>query len=353
MDAQDESDWEYEYDESATETFYVTLDLTTHNGPLRAARKRATPTSKQETATGRPEAGAEAAAGAEEGDGDQAGQNAAGTAAEPSTAAQSQTGNEDWNSDQEFAAARKRAQGQSVAEGEGDGDGEAESERVQIMQLYSQNPIVSYRNHIFSCEWADGIGTDMAFAKPEGDASDIQRLRQTAKYDLVSVTPLKLLGHKASLVSTTHSRATAAKSEGPAGAKRPLSAQALFFERLREIKRAKGENETVRTSIPQRRLPMLYGIGSAERGEGSSQGGAAAATAARQPSAAAIAASNVRHERLRAWERTGKQLAEVEALKQRAAQGDEGAMTALEEIMARTVERAAAEAQAAARKPTD
>ncbi|KAI5300768.1 hypothetical protein KEM56_002217, partial [Ascosphaera pollenicola] len=180
-----------------------------------------------------------------------------------------------------------------------------------------------------------------------GYISDLERLRQTEKYDLLSTNSVKLLGRKASLISTTHSRFKNTATT-TTGAKQP-SNQALFFERLKELKRAKGENDTIRTSVPQRKYSALYHLstdGAAHQSNDTAESSTMGEGAPAPPTASSIAAATSRQEKIKAWARTGQQLAEVEGLKRRAMQGDEEAATALENIMARTVERAAAEARA-------
>ncbi|KAI5286272.1 hypothetical protein KEM54_006916, partial [Ascosphaera aggregata] len=352
-------------------TFYINLDLTTYNGPLRASRKRAADTGLENPRT----TAAAAPTSVTRSDD-----------AHPRTSQHAGEDVEGFRNDDDVDNEQERINGDDEAatgdtsekerghhginedDGEGDDDEDGGGrEQIQIMELHSSNPIVSYRNQIFSCEWADLIGTELAFLKPEGYTSELDRLRQTDKYDLLSASGVKLLGRKASLISTTHSRPrttpTTTTTMGMSAAdmaikKKPLSNQARFFERLREIKRAKGENDTIRTSIPQRRFSSLYNLSLAAEGDTTQQPPrqqheeeeeqAAPTTAGRKEqtlTASGIAAATSRQEKLKAWARTGQQLAEVEDLKRRALKGDEEAVTALENIMARTVEKAAAEAR--------
>ncbi|KMU92497.1 hypothetical protein CIHG_10332, partial [Coccidioides immitis H538.4] len=117
--------------------------------------------------------------------------------------------------------------------------------QIQIMELHSPNPIVSYQNQIFSCSWADQIGTDMMFSLP-GDEDDTPALRQNRDFDLVSTTRVKILGQKAHLISgSSSSQAQRMRSGGSS------TGQAQFLECLMRAKRAKGEEDIVRTTFPQ------------------------------------------------------------------------------------------------------
>lgn len=44
------------------------------------------------------------------------------------------------------------------------------AEEIQILELHSKEPIVSYRNHVFRGTWSENIGTEMIFATHDGNA---------------------------------------------------------------------------------------------------------------------------------------------------------------------------------------
>ncbi|OJD10551.1 hypothetical protein AJ78_08471 [Emergomyces pasteurianus Ep9510] len=279
-----DSEYEYEYDDTATETFYLNLDLTTCNGPIRAPRKRATPTPTTTTPTTSLDSphGAPLNAGEDQ---------------------QHTNGNVDSDPDNQD---QDQDQGQN-------------QDQVQIMDLHSENPIISYRNQIFSCSWVDLVGTEMTFSMPE-ERSTLPRLRQHQDYDLISANRVKILGQKANLIPGTsgipkaninnNPRATPAPgptpSDGDAAAAETLPAaplapptnQAFFLERLMNAKRAKGESDVVRTSFSQKRNQNFEA-------------------------------------KLRGWARTGEQMAELELLNRRVLQGDANALRELEDIYAR------------------
>ncbi|KZZ91224.1 Transcription factor TFIIIC, tau55-related protein [Ascosphaera apis ARSEF 7405] len=385
------SDWEYEYLDNETETFYINLDLTTCNGPLRAPRKRAANAQQDGSKTGQAASPNAVESRGNEGEESQQQQQQQQQQEDDEQDNNSGSDQEGDNIDRKGNATNNSNENENEVDRDINDqmEEEEEEEQIQILDLHSLNPIISYRNQIFSCEWADLIGTEMVFMHPEGYLSDLDRLRQTGKYDLLAANSVKILGRKASLVSTTHSRPKNVSSTAAAaaattaeegnekgtsvgrgkGTKRPSNSnQSQFFTRLREIKRSKGENDTIRTSIPQRKYSALYHLSNTTATDTSpptaltdgnataaqfpsgpsnqSQPGSGHAESSFVPSASSIAAATSRKEKIKAWNRTGQQLAEVEDLKKRALKGDEEAVSKLEGIMARTVERAAAEARA-------
>ncbi|KAI9045097.1 TFIIIC subunit 6 family protein [Aspergillus affinis] len=182
-------------------------------------------------------------------------------------------------------------------------------ERVQILGLHTPNPIVSYRNQIFNCAWADQIGTELLFAPPEVDAglepvTPTNPLRRGKDFDLIAANSVKILGRKANLISSTGPPppvepldTEAAPDADPATARKTgvLSNQARFLERLQSIKQAKGETDTIRSSFSLRRNQNL-------------------------------------EERLRGWAQTDEQLADIQRLNEEAIQGNTTAMADLENL---------------------
>lgn len=192
-------------------------------------------------------------------------------------------------------------------------------DEIQIMDLHTRKPIVSYQNQAFSCSWADMVGTELLFAHPE-EHSDLPALRRNNEYDLLSANRVKIIGKKGTLVASSYGAtgpvrqlppaaeqenpnpAAAAAGEEPASSapnnrptKRPHTNQARFLERLMDAKRARGENDIVRTVFNQKRSEEF-------------------------------------ESRLRGWARTEEQMAEFERLNRRVLQGDQDALEALEDL---------------------
>lgn len=171
------------------------------------------------------------------------------------------------------------------------------------------NPIVSYQNQVFSCSWAEQIGTELFFTRPDELAAtptatttaeiDVNApLARGKDFDLIAATSVKILGRKANLISSSEpSTTTPAASTSTSNPPKPSTSsnQARFLERLSSVKQAKGETDTVRTVYSTRRTQNL-------------------------------------EDRLRGWARTEEQLTEVQRLQEAVLRGDEGAMAALERV---------------------
>ncbi|KAJ5668767.1 hypothetical protein N7462_009837 [Penicillium macrosclerotiorum] len=271
-----EEEWEYEYHETETESFYLNLDLTSHHGLIRPPRRR------QEGSTPATETDLAADEGTEGSSGRDPFTPVASTESEPLSA-----------------------------------------ERIQILGLHTCNPIVSYHNQIFSCAWADQIGTELVFAHPNSlpdtDHTLPAPLRQGLAFELLAANSVKILGRKANITSNSAPAlvqgpdSTSDPSSVPAGAgdpsasqapgfgsvpRRPgmTSHQAQFIHRLQKIKADKGETDTVRTAFSGRRNVNFA-------------------------------------DRLGAWAQTESQIAEIRMLNERAIQGDPEALSALHQMM--------------------
>ncbi|KAJ5375164.1 Transcription factor TFIIIC tau55-like protein [Penicillium concentricum] len=268
VDSDSDAEYEYEYG-TETETFYLNLDLTAHHGPVRPPRRRPKEAASLEN-TQNPA--------------DDMSQGFPSELYHPIESAET---------------------------------GSLPNERIQILDLHTTNPIISYHNQMFSCSWADQIGTELVFASPETetDAKNHfpQPLHRGPSYELVAANSVKILGRKAHLAPSAVPTGTQGFTEGfpntgptpesassqgadPLGVpRRPTgpSHQAQFLQRLQQIKNAKGESDTVRTVMSTRRQVNMA-------------------------------------DRQRGWARTEAQLAEIERLNERASRGDMEAKATLE-----------------------
>ncbi|PYH47757.1 TFIIIC subunit 6 family protein [Aspergillus saccharolyticus JOP 1030-1] len=280
-----DSDYEYEYHPTETETVYLTFDLSTLHGPLRPPRRR-----------------------------------------QPSATATLTTSSGTTTSDEPDAARSSTEFTHTDSPADG----------LQLLALHTPNPLISYQNQIFSGTWADQLGTDLIFAHPGEESSGDQDetaphdphrahrtdqgltpLRRGHNYDLLAAPSIKIIGRKATLISSTqHATATAEPNLPAAGMtptalmtgiirapNLPSSNQARFLERLASLKRSKGETDTVRTVFSTKRI---------QSDQASSMSG-----------------------RSRGWARTEEQLSEIQRLNELALQGDATAMAELEALYAR------------------
>ncbi len=128
------------------------------------------------------------------------------------------------------------------------------SSRVQILDLSTSNPIISYRGQVFSCTWTDVIGTNMFFAQP-GMSEEVEPLRSKDNYDLLGISRIKLAGQRAKLTKKSDSipgvgddiaNEEPAESENVPGGQdsrnETREKQVTFLEKLKEIKRRLGES---------------------------------------------------------------------------------------------------------------
>ncbi|KAL8816482.1 MAG: hypothetical protein Q9223_004509 [Gallowayella weberi] len=119
----EDSEWEYEYDETETESFYVTVDISSASQQLRVPKKTAQPShANANPRNGQEPPGPDAPV-------DQALQG-------PSTPDPSDPSN-------------------------------PQDDRLQILDLHTPNPLISYNGRIYSCTWASTIGTDIFLAAPD------------------------------------------------------------------------------------------------------------------------------------------------------------------------------------------
>ncbi|KAJ5533288.1 hypothetical protein N7494_009840 [Penicillium frequentans] len=263
----DSDEYEYEYHDTETESFYLNLDLTSANGPIRPPRRR----------------------------------------------------NDDSH---DISVIENEPYDGPNDPPEGDAFGPLDSteaatlpgERIQLLGLHTCNPIVSYQNQIFSCSWADQIGTELVFTHPDAvPDTDYPPLCQGPSFELLAANSVKILGRKANIISSSGPRLvpdnvntpnsiptdTDPSSTLPADpvgmTLRPDTSthQSNFIQRLQNMKTAQGESDTVRTTMSTRRNVNFS-------------------------------------DRLNAWARTEAQVAEIASLNQRAADGDEEALDILE-----------------------
>ena len=150
---------------------------------------------------------------------------------------------------------------------------------IQVLELHSHNPVISYQNEIYSCTWSDMIGTNMFFSEHDEEMG-ADPLRSTEDYDLLGTSRIKLIGQKAKLADKPGRKGayettanalydesmdlTSGKSFGTLRRSNPvinreIKKQAKFLENLMDAKRAKGQTDNVRTVYKPSRAPQRGG----------------------------------------------------------------------------------------------
>ena len=72
-------------------------------------------------------------------------------------------------------------------------------ERIQIIDLHKENPIISYQNQIYTCQWATTIGTDLLLVSPSSDCP-LPVLSGEKGFAVLATAGIKLVGRPVQLV---------------------------------------------------------------------------------------------------------------------------------------------------------
>ncbi|KAJ9648715.1 hypothetical protein H2201_004688 [Coniosporium apollinis] len=237
--ADEEDEWEYEYDPTETEDFYVTVDLA--NTPAATTKKNAIknpfPDPRVSRAQSRTQRQEETATGDQE------------ESASPSPDAPDQA------QDEAQAAPTSADEIRPSIEHAANSDPQ---DRIQILELHGPNPLINYQNQLYSCRWANSIGTDLFFAK-SSDTTDRTVLRSLATYDLLGISSAKLVATSAHLQPRKRQRLDEDAEQPAMGAdddagdaagvvradEAARKKQAKFLERLDAAKARRGERGRV------------------------------------------------------------------------------------------------------------
>ncbi|RFU29798.1 hypothetical protein B7463_g6545, partial [Scytalidium lignicola] len=270
-------DWEYEYSNTETETYYVTLDLS-GNVPTKP------PTTKRHGGRGayhqsrwkNPGLGRHKR---------QLGR-VTGPAIEPATfgktkelntlgAEQESTGKtrrDDSDSDNHDAK-HDATPGPEHAILQLEQPQETAS-KVQILDLHSDNPIISYGGQVYSCEWAENIGTELLFTinDPENPLPVLRSLPEDV--DLLGASSARILSTAVEIAPKGKSQDNQPSDRWTSkehnrfvpGLSIPVSmaasdkrkSQAKFLEALMNIKQAKGEADKVTINLQKRQTSAAW-----------------------------------------------------------------------------------------------
>ncbi|KAK7431715.1 hypothetical protein QQZ08_001652 [Neonectria magnoliae] len=127
------------------------------------------------------------------------------------------------------------------------------TEDIQILELHSANPIISYKGRVFEGEWAEVIGTEAIFANYDKE-NPLPVLRHLEKnIDLLAASASRILTTEKVLKPKIHSKdpLAAIREEWniriPVGKDRTgeRAQQTRFLENLIALKKKKGETDRV------------------------------------------------------------------------------------------------------------
>ncbi|MCJ1434781.1 hypothetical protein MMC27_004151 [Xylographa pallens] len=159
-EASSDTEWEYEYHETETESFFVTLDLP--SAPSTKKRKRAE-----------------------------------GSTDTPSTPNNASTQTPDRDTAPPDLSSPKADLTASP---------EPEN-RIQILGLHTREPVISYKNQVYACQWSSTIGTDILLT-PSDPAPPLPPLYEAPGLNVLATTNIKLVGEPIQLIPRPKGQAT-------------------------------------------------------------------------------------------------------------------------------------------------
>lgn len=127
------------------------------------------------------------------------------------------------------------------------------SNSIQILELHSDNPVISYRGRVFEAEWAEVIGTEMLFTT-RSEKQPLPALRQLAgDIDLLAASCARLITKEKKVKPRRTAQDTLAPVRKEYGIHIPVgknrsgerAAQARFLENLMALKKLRGETDEV------------------------------------------------------------------------------------------------------------
>ncbi|KAI5467142.1 hypothetical protein BGZ63DRAFT_332135, partial [Mariannaea sp. PMI_226] len=190
LDRDEEDEWEYEYSTTETETYYLTIELSYPEFKDRQSK------AVHHSRGGYYKHWLDQNPGQlkSSGDADNEGDNENDDEPIPEPEA---------DDDERDIDPELHAKGKSVDRGDANDKDKAraqeeeddQAEDIQILDLHSKNPIISYKGRAFQGEWAEVIGTEAIFAHRDND-NPLPALRHLDKN-------LDLLGASASRILTT------------------------------------------------------------------------------------------------------------------------------------------------------
>jgi hypothetical protein len=187
---------------------------------------------------------------------------------EPETPAPQVESEDDDNAEENRQPPRKKKKDTTQS----DGESANPNAEVSIIDLHTNNPLVSYKNQIYSCKWAENIGTELLFT-PHDDENPLPNLKTLpGDVDLIAASSARLISTKAELQrkdgasEQSHSRPEVdfsilhpvlAKKVGRRAA--PVrKEQGAFLDSLIKIKRDKGEEDRVTVIAQKRQTPLEW-----------------------------------------------------------------------------------------------
>jgi hypothetical protein len=140
---------------------------------------------------------------------------------------------------------------------------------VQILDLHSKNPVVSYRGHMYSCQWVSNIGTELLFTRRDPKdplpslrtlPGDIDLLAASSARIVSSSIELKPKERSARFLQPSHAHQKGSDPSVPVGqgASVVRKDQARFLKQLMDVKEEKGEHDLVTVYAGARKTNLKW-----------------------------------------------------------------------------------------------
>lgn len=140
---------------------------------------------------------------------------------------------------------------------------------VQILDLHTENPVVSYDGHVYSCKWATNIGTELLFTAHDQN-NEIPSLRTLpGDVDLLAASSCRIISNSVTIEPREPIAQRQYKS-GSSASVRDLCIpvgrqasdkrkdQARFLEQIIRLKEEKGEEDLVTVFAVKRQTNMAW-----------------------------------------------------------------------------------------------
>ncbi|KAH8685839.1 hypothetical protein BGZ60DRAFT_523113 [Tricladium varicosporioides] len=258
-------EWEYEYSTTETDTYYVTLDLTNPYLPPTQPRANRGPSKTRWSNPGlgrtpRKNLGPKVFDTEARG---KKNQDTAPNAADNESVIDVDEDEVEVQIMRELGGNGTNGQteeDQDVAEP----DDEEELKTVQILDLHTKNPLISYNGNVFSCQWGQNIGSEFLFTKHD-ENSTLPILRNLpGNVDLLGVSSVRLTSktvkveHKANAKKVLREKIPDIYLDTGSRSKTRIAGQAMFLQGLMEIKEANGEEDLVTIHTQARLTPAKW-----------------------------------------------------------------------------------------------
>ncbi|RDL37630.1 uncharacterized protein BP5553_05063 [Venustampulla echinocandica] len=258
----DSEEWDYEYSTTETDTYYVTLDLTVPELPKKRLPKPGASTKARwlNPSLGRHKRHGLGAAPTYKPKDASTAQDI-----EASSQVDVEVEAEDEDEGGEFPPLDDMTGGDAMPQNP---EAKRNTQEIQIMDLHTDNPLVSYEGRIFSCKWAENIGTELLFTKRD-EQNPLPSIRTLpGNVDLLAASSARLISrplrveHKSKRADAELKHRLERPSDFSinvgvrAGPKR--RDQARFLESLIDIKESKGEDDLVTVFSHRKRSTEVW-----------------------------------------------------------------------------------------------